>query len=196
MPPFLWLLHMYPFAKRVREAFVARVGKDTVKNPRLLPYAGDIMCALAHSDLEELTEMVWILADICQHELSILGLSPGQGKSEGFLFPPNFGGESLFHRHPRNSPAGGQTPCTRAQPQAAEYPKRCQAQAKQLEHSEPKTESPTQTFKQERAGPKVRMVKSKWKSKAEYLYIKWQEPRNSERTNSQGNHGYCLLIRS
>ena len=110
MSPFLWLLHINPFASRVREAFIRRVGEEAARNPRLLLYADDIMCALAQSNLDDLTEMVWILADICQQELPVLGLSSEKEKSEGFPIPPNFGGESLSRRHPRQFLAGGLTP--------------------------------------------------------------------------------------
>ena len=119
LSPFLRLLHVNPFADRVRGALGRRLGEEASKNLRLLLYADDIMCALAQPNMGALATIVWVLADICQSELSLLGLSSEAEKSEGFLIPPNFGEESLFRRHPRRLPASELTPCTRAQAQAA-----------------------------------------------------------------------------
>ena len=91
LSPFLWLLHINPFARRVREAFKARVGEEAASNLRILLYADDIMRALAHTDMDGLTKLVWILADICQHEPAALGLNSESEKSEGFLIPPGLG---------------------------------------------------------------------------------------------------------
>ena len=116
LSPSLWSLHINAFIDRINKALTRKWGADTARAVCILLYADDIMCALAHASRDTLSRLVWDTANISQEELTILGLISEAEKSEGFLLNPDFGGESLFRRHPRHLLAEELTPCARAQP--------------------------------------------------------------------------------
>ena len=117
LSPFLWLLHINPFASRVLEAIRNLVGDQIWRYLRILRYADDIMCALTHENLEMLAKMADAVAVTGQAELRTLGLDSEADKTESFLTRPNFGDAGLFRRHPMHLSPDELNPPTGAQPQ-------------------------------------------------------------------------------
>ena len=117
LSPFLWLLHINPFADQVKARLRRKWGDEVVRKLCILLYADDIMCAFAHENCGLLVEIVRDLADISREVLAILGLNSDAEKSEGFLLGPASEDGSLFRRHPRHCQAEELTACTPAQPQ-------------------------------------------------------------------------------
>ena len=117
LSPFLLLLHINPFPSRVIRAMRALVGDQVWRCLRILIYADDMMCALAHENLEMITKMAEGMAATSEAALSTLALSSETAKSESFLTKPNFGDSGLFCRHPMRLPPDELHPPTGAQPQ-------------------------------------------------------------------------------
>ena len=63
LSPFLWLLHINPFADRVKKALTRQRGERIARDVRVLLYADDITCALDNASLEMLSRMVWDMAN-------------------------------------------------------------------------------------------------------------------------------------
>ena len=116
MSPFLWLLHLNPFVEKVGASLLSGPTWKGGVVIHILIYADDIVCVLAKKNVLCPLKAANVTATTSKNELLSLGLGSEDEKSQNFMLPPNYSGDSLFRRSPKGTQTAGPA-ITQAQPQ-------------------------------------------------------------------------------
>ena len=130
LSPYLWLLHIDKLFKGMenrRQQQLCHIPPETIRFLDSL-YADDILCAIAHKNLQTLEQAAHVSANAYADSLGDLGLAATAPKSENFIISRNAEEETLFRRNweeiqqHRNPPEGSLDPAGAPAMESSERP--------------------------------------------------------------------------